>query len=234
MFGKLLCSLKSNEELFLGNSSHLKHVIQWKHNRPPDIDRVKEIKQYIEKTKRVDGIIYLAELNTDGKLIYVCYDGNHRRLALKDIDPSFQVLIHVLWNVNDAVVRERFISLNQANPVPELYMDDSSQNEHLKVLIQDVVHDICKLFPTHVSTSRCPKRPNFNRDALTEKLCLYFKERSIYDFDPRSFVKQLVQLNIRYMQSESVTSKLSERILKKCRHNRCFLFLKNFIDDLEV
>ena len=65
MFGESLYKLYTTdnvvEELFLGNSSHLKHVIQWKHNRPPDMDRVKEIKQYIERTKRVDGIIYLAE-----------------------------------------------------------------------------------------------------------------------------------------------------------------------------
>lgn len=237
MFGKTLYNFSPTdnvEELFLGNPSHLKHVIQWKHNRPPDMDRVAEIKQYIQRTKRVDGIIYLAELNIDGKITYVCYDGNHRRLALADAQSSFQVLIHVLWNASDALIRERFVNINKANPVPELYLDDSSHNEHLKVLIQDVVHDVCKLFPSHVSTSKCPKRPNFNRDVLTEKLWMYFKERSVYEFCPKSLIKQILNLNIRYMQSKSITSKLSEIILKKCRQNRCFLFLKNFIDDLEV
>ena len=241
-FGTLLCAhtnhVHCTEELYLGVPSSLRDVVQWRHNRPPDLGRVETIYNEISKTGQVDGIIYVAELETRNGFSFVCFDGNHRRLALQRLDDStgVHVLILVLRRAPHEYVRERFISLNQANPVPELYLTPdpcTEKLEHLQALVQQVVQQLVKLFPSHVSMSKSPKRPNFNRDALVDKIGQFCIENDLYEFSVHRFVRHLLELNVAYMTGKGLPV-LTPRIASKCKKNRCFLFCKSFLDDVVV
>lgn len=242
MFGKLLYNISDNEQLFLGTNDDLKCVEMWKYNRPADMSRVEEIKSYIGKSGVVDGIIYVAEIEDAGCIKYVCYDGNHRRLALKGMDDKKgenvkKILVNLLINADDKMIKEKFMALNQANPVPELYLceDDSDAIERVKSIVNDVVRDLVKLFPTHVSTSKKPRRPNFNRDMVVDQLGNFILEGRLYDIGKNELIKKLLDLNIKYMSGYGgVSGKISKKILEKCKKNRCYLFLKDFTEDLVV
>jgi len=58
-------------------------IRNWKYNRPIDISRIPSIKNYILKTKRVEGIICLA-YSVDDDTFY-CYDGIHRITSIQEI-----------------------------------------------------------------------------------------------------------------------------------------------------
>lgn len=235
MFGKLLYNISDNEQLFLGTSDDLNCVEMWKYNRPADMSRVEEIKSYITKSRVVDGIIYVAEVNDDfGRIKYICYDGNHRRLAIKG--NNYPVLINVMWKVTDKEVKEKFIALNMANPVPELYMIEGDEEviERMKGIVNDVVRDLVKLFPKHVSTSKSPNRPNFNRDQMVDRLSKYMIDNKMYDIERSDLIKKLLGLNVKYMGGYGIPKKISNKILDKCEKNKCYLFLKDFTEDLDV
>lgn len=241
MFGKLIHKYNVNEELYLCSSSDLKGVEMWKYNRPPDHARVDEIKGYIDKTGVIDGIIYLAEIEEGGCIKYVCYDGNHRRLAVKGCGETKdayekRVLVHLLLNADNNLIKDRFIALNQANPVPELYMceEDDEIVEKVKGVVNDVVRNLVKIFPKHVSTSKKPKRPNFNRDMTVDQLGTFIMEGRLYDLGKEELIKKILELNIKYMSGYNLPKRVSKNILDKCKSNRCYLFLHDFVKDIEV
>jgi hypothetical protein len=235
MFGKLIYKYNEKENLYLCSSSNLKGVEMWKYNRPHDQARVEEIKSYIDKTGVVDGIIYLAEIEQGGCIKYVCYDGNHRRLALKEMGET-KVLVNLLLDADDEMIKNKFVALNQANPVPELYMieGDEEMLEKVKSMVNDVVRDLVKMFPKHVSTSKKPKRPNFNRDMVVDQLGTFIMEGKLYDLGRTELAKKLLELNIKYMSGYNLPKRVSKNILDKCKKNRCYLFLHDFVKDLEV
>ena len=104
--------------------------IKWKGNRPSDETRYPEIKETIERNRKVDGIIYLAKL--DGK--WVCYDGNHRLECLRSLsyeDKSFYILVDLLENCTEKDVINKFKILNQSIPVPEIHFYDDENEEEL-------------------------------------------------------------------------------------------------------
>lgn len=235
MFGKLIYKYNEKEHLYLCPSSDLKGVEMWRYNRPHDQARVDEIKSYIDKSGVVDGIIYLAEIERGGYIKYVCYDGNHRRLALKEMGET-KVLVNLLLDADDEMIKEKFVALNQANPVPELYMieGDEEMLEKVKSVVNDVVRDLVKMFPKHVSTSKKPKRPNFNRDMIVDQLGTFIMEGKLYDLGRTELAKKLLELNIKYMSGYNLPKRVSKKILDKCKKNRCYLFLHDFVKDLEV
>jgi hypothetical protein len=136
IFGKLLANLSSKEGLYQCNSANLvKHTDKWRYNRPCDPDKVDEIVHWIQKAKRVDGIIYIASIYHKKTVRYVCYDGNHRRCALSKVS-NYPVLVSLLKKTSDGEIMDRFISLNQANPIPEIYtMKDPEMNK--EVILED-------------------------------------------------------------------------------------------------
>ena len=78
-------------------------ISNWDKNRPPDSKRVTEVLRDITSSERVQGIIGLASLSGS----FVCYDGNHRRLALSKSDRSYKILVTVIWAATeDAIIDE--------------------------------------------------------------------------------------------------------------------------------
>ena len=95
-------------------------IKRWKHNRPPDKERVQEIHNYMIESKRVDGMIYLACVDKE----LVCYESNHRREALEGLTDVQSILVDILWDATDEMVKTEFLRLNKAVSVPELYITD--------------------------------------------------------------------------------------------------------------
>lgn len=233
IFGQLLHQYDENEGLYLTNSKTLvKHIQNWKYNRPQDQARIGEICDYIQNTKRVEGIIYIGQLLDKNKNIsYVCYDGNHRLKALSQLEEEYKVVVNVLFYTTDYNIKLRFESINKANPVPEIYIEEESVTTEEKIEILNIVKRISEKWPKHQSSSRNPKRPNFNRDKLTDQISDVLKTNKGYKEE--EIWKRIIELNQKYKDGYKLDVKnISSRITNKCKNNDCYIFLKNFTQDL--
>jgi len=236
IFGKLLYTINNKEQLFLTNSKNLTaHVKGWKYNRPSEENRIKEINEYLNKYGKVEGIIYVAEIIEDKEIKYVCYDGNHRREALVLNDKTYDILVQVMWDVKFEKIKEHFINLNKGNPVPELYLvkDDNLEMEKLKNKIHNVVKKISQTWPKNQSTSKSPKRPNYNRDKLVEQLYNYLTNNN-FEYNEEELFTAIIDLNNNYKNGHHINhTKYPGKIIAKCRKTGCYLFLKDFTEDLD-
>jgi hypothetical protein len=183
----------------------------WSHNRPPDEDRVTEIREYHKKTKHVKGMIQMAYIIGEG---FVCYESNHRRCALI---PEIQfVFVDVLWDVTQERVVEEFLAINQAVSVPSIYtevdVDATVRNK-----IEEFVKGFCVRYKAFVSTSPNPHSPQFNRDNLKDNIYDLWKGLKCNVDDVLCAIERL---NKEYENSPVK----SERILKKCKDGGLWLF----------
>ena len=188
-------------------------IKRWKYNRPEDSVRIAEIREWINKSKRVDGVIYLACIDNE----LVCYESNHRREALKGIEGVYNIFVDVLWNAKDEDVKEEFLRLNKAVSVPELYISDEPivGIGELKQFVDTFCANYKKL---QVSTNR-PQRPNFNRDMLTEEFYRILKEQK-WNLD--ELATRLTNLNREMSLREK--SRLSPKVIQKCQETGLWLF----------
>jgi hypothetical protein len=189
----------------------------WSGNRPADMARVEEVRKEQAESHHVDGTIRVAYIVNVG---LVCYEGNHRRLAL---NPEIsRVLVDILWNVsNDRVVHE-FMLVNKAVSVPELYTEvDVDATEKNK--ITKFVADWCVKYKAFVSTSARPNRPQFNRDTFTQELTRLWKK---FECPADTLLSAVERLNSAYANELlGDRNKIkSENILKKCKVGGLWLF----------
>ena len=190
-------------------------ITLWKFNRPPDKDRVEEIREYMKTSKRADGLIYLACINNQ----LVCYESNHRREALKEgmPDDMAQILVDVLWDATDDIVKEEFFRLNRAVSVPELYMGNYV-GEPADVVMA-AVEAFCKKYQAMKSPSSRPQRPNFNRDVFTDEVIRLTKNMRI---PVAELMERLERLNVE--MSTRPPKGLTPSIVEKCNKHKLWLF----------
>lgn len=188
-------------------------VKRWKYNRPEDKDRVAEIRVWMEISKRMDGMIYLACIDDE----LVCYESNHRREALKGLKDIHDIIIDVMWNSTHDDVKREFMRLNKSVSVPELYMSEDPEIEKAKLV--QAVHNFCKNYASMLSTSPRPHRPNFNRDAVTDEFYRLMTEHKI-SID--ELMKRIGVLNRQMMMRDK--SKLSPKVIAKCEESGLWLF----------
>ena len=188
----------------------------WKFNRPPDKERVSEIHEYMNTSKRVDGIIYLACVNNE----LVCYEANHRREAMKGVEGLHNVLVDILWNATDEKVKDEFVRLNKAVSVPELYLGEtagSTMND-----IREIVDRFCTNFKKLKVNSGRPQRPNFNRDMITDEITRIMREKNL---TPAEMETWLTDRN-KEMANQDRTG-LPEKVIKKCEESGLWLFSRS-------
>ena len=190
-------------------------IAPWKFNRPPDTGRVEEIRSSMRETKRMDGIIYLACIENQ----LVCYESNHRRLALKEgmPEPMPAILVDILWDATDERIVEEFKRLNKAISVPDLYVDPTA-GEPASVVIA-AVEAFCAKYPGLRSPSGRPNRPNYNRDILTQNLIQLTKELHV---GIEELMRRLEARNAVLAGSDS--SRLKPAVAEKCRASGLWLF----------
>lgn len=189
-------------------------IDSWKYNRPPDLERVEEIRTFMKESKRADGLIYLACV--DNKI--VCYESNHRREALKSEMHSdmAHILVDVIWNATDDQVKQEFFRLNKAVSVPELYVT----NEEVPLeVVRNAVDGFCANYKSLRSPSAHPQRPNFNRDRLMDEFYRVMKEKRI-GID--ELMERLTRQNQAMAQRDR--RRLSPKVIAKCEAAGLWLF----------
>jgi len=194
----------------------------WSRNRAPDIKRVEKIKNYILEKNIVDGIIYLAKINEG----LICYDGNHRREALKLIDKDFPIYVSILENPSDLFLEEKFRDLNKCVPISDLVFNKGSS--HIEInKIKKVCDHFMKIWKDHHKGSSRPKRPNFNQNSFEEKIAkiLEFYKQNIKKVSTDNIIKFVNQYNLNLREKlDSFTA--SKNIKDKCIKNNCYLFIE--------
>lgn len=188
-------------------------VKRWKYNRPEDKERVAEIRTWMEDSKRMDGMIYLACIEDE----LVCYESNHRREALKGLTDMYDIVIDVMWNATHDDVKREFMRLNKSVSVPELYVSEDPEIEKAKLV--QAVHNFCKNYASMLSTSPRPHRPNFNRDAVTDEFYRLMTEHKI---GVDELMIRLEDLNRQMMMRDK--TKLSPKVIAKCEETGMWLF----------
>jgi hypothetical protein len=190
-------------------------VKQWKYNRPPDMTRVPEIHDWMKQFQRMDGILNLAYIAGEG---LVCFEGNHRRLALEGLD--IVVFVDILWDATNEIVTHEFRRLNKSVCVPDLYVIENDST--LRGDIEKVVAEFRRKYPTLESNSGRPQRPNYNRDKLTDDILRIHKDSAI----PISeIMTKLEILNESHKLKDRL--KLSEKVIQKCESSGLWLFAWN-------
>ena len=190
-------------------------IVPWKFNRPPDQDRVEEIREFMKHSKRADGLIYLAWVNDR----LVCYESNHRRLAVKKDMPAdmAHILVDVIWDTTDDVVKQEFFRLNKAISVPDLYIDHSAEESVENVL--KAIDAFCAKYPSLKSASGRPNRPNYNRDVFTQDFIRVMKELKI---SADELLARLERLNTEMATWDH--GRLTMNVVAKCQKAGLWLF----------
>lgn len=190
-------------------------ITRWKFNRPPDPERVAEIGAFMKESKRADGLIYLACINHQ----LVCYEANHRREALQKEMPEgmAHILVDIIWDATDEIVKQEFTRLNKAVSVPDLYVDDSAE-ESVETILK-AVDAFCAKYPSLRSASGRPNRPNYNRDNFTQDFIRVMKELRIGADD---LMARLERLNTEMAGRDR--GRLTMNVVQKCEKAGLWLF----------
>jgi hypothetical protein len=230
----LIIKCKLSDLLSAANN---KKVINWKYNRPPDAIRCIEIARSIYmKNQEIDWILYMVSENDVLKIV----DGIHRFHSLQIIKrensrpvdhltPNIfaqpadwlydkYILISIRFNMSEGQVIDLFQSLNKSNPVPDLYISDTSQQK--RKTIEDVVHEWVSTFGSHFTSSSNPNIPNMNRDRFIEILDFAYTK---YELTSSSLCEKLYELNAKLKKKPP--TKTSATALEKCNKTGCFIFL---------
>jgi hypothetical protein len=177
--------------------------------------RIPEIHEWMKQFQRMDGILNLAYITGEG---LVCFEGNHRRLALEGLD--IIVFVDILWDATDEIVTHEFRRLNKSVCVPDLYVVENEST--LRGDIEKIVTEFRRKYPTLESNSGRPQRPNYNRDKLTDDILRIHKDLMI----PVSDIMGRIDLLNEQCKSKDRT-KLNEKVIQKCESAGLWLFARN-------
>lgn len=138
----------------------------WRMNRPVDNLRVKEIAEYFSKNqvKTIPGQI--SGWVNEAKELEI-YDGWHRFSAVLQTSNDMFCFVKINTSQTEDVIND-FKNLNKSVNVPYLYLEDNAKVK--KVVCQNIAKKLCELYPACISTSRYPRRQNFNRDNFIDML----------------------------------------------------------------
>ena len=218
-------------------------IINWKHNRPPDPVRCKELAEYIyNKKQEVDWMFYMVDENDILHII----DGIHRFHSLQIIkrenikSPDYltpnilgsnntaywlyekYIFISLRKNMSNGETIDLFQSLNKSNPVPELYIAPDV-NQQKRTLIENIVNEWMTGFNSHFTPSKNPNIPNMNRDKFIEILDFVYEKYQLNNFNNYLISEKLYELNSKL--KETPPKKTSQCALDKCNKTGCFIFL---------
>lgn len=193
-------------------------VQPWQFNRPPTMNRVPEIHEWMKTSGRMDGVISLAYIQGEGLR---CYEGNHRRLALAGLNPdSMAVIFEVMWDATNDKVKDEFNRLNKAIAVPQMYVVETSREVRGK--IEEIVKAFETMWEDHVSKSKKANRPNFTRDGFKDEIFHAYTELEV---PIAELIERIQRVNQKYAaKSDAEKAKLSQAIREKCTKTGLWLF----------
>jgi hypothetical protein len=113
-------------------------------------------------------------------------------------------------------VIDKFNLLNKAVPLPLIYTEERASLKR-RVLIEDTTSRLAKRYKPMLSTARCPRSPNFNRDGLFESIDRALPEVAS-DMTVDTIVSWLYELNA------DIKSRQGHHWPEKAVKNDCYLF----------
>ena len=189
--------------------------VNWKRNRPPDMLRVQELKEFytFNNIQIIPGIICGWMPSNRSPLIV--YDGIHRYLAATN---EMKCIVKIIIAEREQVVLDDFKAVNRSISLPFLYLESNQQAQ--REVCEYLAQHFCTQYPAFVSTSRRPYRYNFNRDNLIE----FFSTLDI-NFSGEGTKEQLLNalagLNI---QAKQFVKENNIETPRKCGFHKFFLF----------
>lgn len=221
-------------------------IINWKHNRPPDTVRCKELAELVyNKKQEVDWLFYMVAENDILHII----DGIHRFNSLQIIKrenskaPDYltptafattafcansadwlyekYIFISLRKNMTIGETIDLFQSLNKSNPVPELYFENNNQQK--RTLIESIVNEWMTGFNSHFTASKNPNIPNMNRDKFIEILDFVYEKYQLNNTNNYLLTEKLYELNSKLKATPP--KKTSLVAIDKCNKTGCFIFL---------
>ena len=222
-------------------------IINWKHNRPPDTVRCKELAELVyNKKQEVDWLFYMVAENN----IFHIIDGIHRFNSLQIIKrenskaPDYltpnvfantafcannnadwlyekYIFISLRKNMSNGETIDLFQSLNKSNPVPELYFENNNQQK--RTLIETIVNEWMTGFNSHFTSSKNPNIPNMNRDKFIEILDFVYEKYQLNNTNNYLLSEKLYELNSKLKATPP--KKTSLVAIDKCNKTGCFIFL---------
>jgi hypothetical protein len=224
-------------------------VLNWEYNRPPDMTRCQEISRYLynNKEKPIDTMFYICYNNNNNTLDML--DGIHRFSSLKLLKDEMNkgldlltgsceasefinencnewfynkdLIINIRFNYTQEQQMDLFRTLNKSQPVPNLYIRDSSLEK--RKVIEEIANEWQVNYPKHFSSSSNPNMGNTNRDKFIELLDFIYKKYKINESKINYFRQILEDLNINI--STNMPKKVPSTTKKRCDSSGCYLFL---------
>jgi len=129
-----------------------------------------------------------------------------------------------------------FDHLNKAVSVPDLYIDPT--NEVDKNFVHEIIEKIIKKWPKmeggRGKTGRC-QIPNTTRSKLNDQIYNHFKHKMVdINITTDQVMTRIEQLNNGYKNNTQFLNSFKSNTVKKCKDNNCYIFLKDFTEDLNL
>ena len=205
-------------------------IENWEYNRPPDLERSREIASAILQQKNaIDWVLHFA-YDSVNKCFQVI-DGIHRMYALEMTknemtknDPF--IIINFKVDASKGELVDWFHAINNSNPVPELYLRDTSQQK--RECIEKITKEWQEKYPGHFMSTKKPNVGHINRDRFMDLLdVLYEKNKKTHSklISIEDSLREKIQNKNQYLK-ENLPKKLSTKILEKCEKSDCYLFLQ--------
>ena len=241
----IICEINQDNIIFTEDSRNLivlelcdfieLPIINWAYNRPYDSIRIPEIASNILNRKPIlDGIFYM-NYNTVSKK-YEIIDGIHRFQAIKSIMETIErsytnewffsklITVNVYYNKSKGELYDLFELINKSIPIPEIYIRDEAAEK--KTCVYSVVEEWTKKYRGHFSPNIKCNIPNINRDCFINFVSIIYDKYSFNGSLENELKTLLNNTNIYIGTNIPLNSKLSEKILTKCKSSGCYLFIK--------
>lgn len=208
-------------------------IENWEYNRPPDLERCREIASAILQQKNaIDWVLHFAYDSVTKCFLVI--DGIHRFYALemaknelvKNEMTDPYILINFKVDASKGELVDWFHAINNSNPVPELYLKDTSQQK--RECIEKIAKEWQEKYSGHFMSTKKPNIGHINRDRFMDILdILYEKNKKTHSklISIEDSLREKIQNKNQYIR-ENLPKKLSLKILEKCEKSGCYLFLQ--------
>ena len=229
-------------------------------NRIEDKERTIEIAELIKQNKIiVTTTLHISEIKDGDNIKYLCWDGQHRRGAIKILRNDIQYysiikaryICRIYKNDSEEGIMKKFISINKSVPVPQPIIDmlenkllnynsptlEDSNNNKIKNVADTISLELSRIYSEYCRTSDNPRAPHFNIHNVNTDIIHYLKENELYDINSDELLYQIKQLNsaleIKY-NTIKLNKKIKTSLIKVATYkNKCYLFIKcnNFTNE---
>jgi len=208
------------------------HIENWEYNRPPDLERSREIANAIlQKKNAIDWVLHFA-YDSVTKCFQVI-DGIHRVYALEMAKAGISlddfVLINFKVDASKGELVDWFHAINNSNPVPELYLRDTSLEK--RECIEKIAKEWQEKYPGHFMSTKKPNTGHINRDRFMDLLDdMYEKYKKTHSklLSMEETLKEKLMTQNQYIRENipmKQKPKISPKTLEKCLQSGCYLFL---------